>query len=109
MTSVPSGGKWDAVMPQVIADYRADMTWAAISRKYGIPEGSIASLLARHGVVPDRKPPEERPEQAIVRLYVTERMSIRAIARRFKTSINTVRAVLLKADVKPRPPGRPRW
>ncbi|WP_441250545.1 hypothetical protein [Kitasatospora sp. McL0602] len=97
--------KWDAVAPGVIADYRAGLTWAEISRKHGIPQGSIAALLERHGAAPPPSLPVA--EEEIVQLYVGERVPIRALAERFRISINTIRAALRRAGVQPRPPGPP--
>ncbi len=92
--------KWDGVAPEVIADYHGGRTVAEISAAHGIPQGSIATLLVRHGVPRDRRAAPPLPVADIGRLYTVELLSIDDITTRLGHGFNYVRDALVGAGVQ---------
>jgi hypothetical protein len=90
------------------------LSLAESASRAGTSPTTAARILARRGIprrppsVPGRKLPGRKPEvdeQALIRAYKRELLTVEQCARKFKIGRNTVLRVLDENFVRRRPPG----
>ena len=90
----------------VRAEHLKGLSVAEVARRFEVAPDAVLRNLDRYALARrDRHAPLDR--ETIRRLYVTERLGVRAVAERLGVSADKVRADLARYRIPIRPPGRP--
>ena len=86
----------------LVAEYQKGETLQEVGNKFALSRQRVHQILQKSGIDTTRKITDLFPKEMLEDLYITQKLSITQIAKKFSTSFPRVHRHLKKYDITPR-------